>query len=203
MPNLEEILRKNIVTARNFLVSQLDLTPEQIKRLKVNEPEIILEDKLEGYAAFAFSTDNKYAFVFRPEAVNDPLAVAEEVAHSIRLILNEEARRKLFHTNKDTEENVALVGLEEYFGRYGALMYLNHLKIAEYNKLWSQIAGGRVTLYTTQPADAKSHFLGYVQAEIDFKRLGIQGFKDALFACDTSVLKDAYQLDLPKIKLAA
>jgi len=202
--SLESILQKKIQSAMDFIVNAVALSPTERWKLRVTKPQIeyIVDDTLEGHAQFEVwsnGQEEKYIFRFRSEAVTDPAAIGEEAGHAVRLIVDDNLRSILLKTPKESKEYETLVALEEYAARYAALAYLNHHKITEYNNLLSTIANGKITLYTTRPSDAMSHFYGYAQAEIDFKRLGVKGLKDVFFTKDMSVLRDAYKLEQPQI----
>lgn len=197
--SLEEILHSNLLDVKKYYLENLDLDIGQKAILNTFEPKVIIDPNLNGYAQLEFSWKNNYVLRFRPEAVNDLLAVAEEYGHYLRLALNAEARFRLIHAAKETQEYLEFVALEEYFARYAALMYVNHKGVKDNNKLWSQIANNRITLLTKKPDDLLSHFLGYTAAEEDYAAYGSKGLKFALKNNDVSKVRYTPIEKMPKI----
>lgn len=204
MKNLELILLQEETSGiESFFIGVLDLDKGSIETLRQNKPKPVVDKNLDFYAALSFSDGSNNSYIFSPAAVHDPAALGEEVGHYFGLALRPQARNNLLknNTNHNPEEYLRLVALEEYIGRYFALIYLNHLGIKRYNNLWSKIEGDKIILYTKKPLDAKYHFLGYVKAEKDFKEKGIQGLKDVLSSKYTPNFSNIY---VPQIeKLAA
>lgn len=198
---LDSILQEELRTAMNFYTDNANASSAQRKKLEDANIKYIVDDNFGGYAQFEFSSDGHYVFRFKKEAVFDIAAIGEEAGHAYRLILNDKSRSRLLQTSKDSPEHQILVAIEEYAGRYAALAYLNHHGIKEYNKLLSQITNERITLYTntTKPSDAISHFYGYSQAEIDFRKHGVKGLRNTVFNNDFARFERLYRKANPII----
>ena len=199
MASLEDKLQYNFVQAREFLISSLNLSYEDAQRLIKTNLEFIVDKTMEDHARLEFSNNGQYALRFRPEAVDDMAAVGEESGHFARIILNDTARNNIFNAKKKSGRFIELIGLEEYFGRYAALAYLNYLGITKYNQLWSRFENNNITLLTSKPEDALSHYLGYTMAEKNYKVYGIQGLRDSIYNNDSSILKANSRKQMPKI----
>lgn len=186
MQSLEDILNQNLTEIRDFYVGFLKLSPFQVQEIEKYGPKISINPNLEYHAALAFSNQDEYLFEFRPEAVEDPLAKAEEVAHYFSLILNPEAKEKLFNAKKDSEEYIAAAAQQEYVARILALEYLKHKGITGFNTVWSEFRHDRIILLANKPSDALSHFAGYSEAERDFnEEAGYEKLISTLYGNDT------------------
>ncbi len=191
--SLEAILKERIEESEEILASKLELNQKEKEILGKKKPKIIIDDNAGVYAAYDFFNN---IYIFSNDAVNNALAIGEEVAHSIRLRLNDVARKYLLDPSNQLKEKMSdyirRINLEEYFGRLGALVYANHKGQNKYNSLWSRIKNFTIELLAA-PFEYMTHFLGYRQAEEDFKETGHAKLKKALYRNDISQIT-AYPL---------
>ena len=194
---LEAILEERIREAESVLVSNLQLNDEQKSILNKNKPKIYIIDNSWVDAAYNF-LDN--AYIFSRDAINTFFAIGEEVAHSIRLRLNKVAKdyflQPFSKLKENIEEYIERVNLEEYFGRYGALIYANYKGQKKHNSLWSKIEDYIIKSFVA-PFEYITHFFGYRKAEADYAISGNIRFKKALYSTNIS------QLGIPRLQLAA
>lgn len=195
MPSLEErVLTERIAEAEGFLASKLELSDEQRQVLAAERPGIVIDDSLGIHAGYDIGNN---VYLFSRGAVNNFLAIGEEVAHSIRLRLNSAARDYLLNPMNrmanNAKEYIRGLNMEEYFARYGALLYANFKGQSGGNSLWSRISGAAVHSFN-RSFEYISHFFGYRKAEKDYARLGEAGFnQQALFRNSSS------QIELPGV----
>ena len=184
--SLESILEERIQEAEGLLASKLELSDNEKAALSKTKPKIIIEDKLGIYAGYNILNN---VYIFSKNAINNFIAIGEEVAHSIRLRLNSAARNYLLNPFNRAKENIKdyikAINLEEYFGRYGALVYANHKGQTNHNSLWSRISNHFVESFS-KSFDYITHFFGYKKAEKDYEIKGATGLKEALYNNDAS-----------------
>jgi|SRR3989338_8856197 len=185
MPGLEDILRRDTLEIRDFYIEFLRLNDSQAQQIKKYWPKISINQNLEYHAALLFSNGNDYIFEFRPEAVGDTLAKAEEVGHYFSLILNPHAKKALFKAEKGSMEHIAAVAQQEYIARMLALEYLKYKGIQGSNNLWSKLDNNKIILLTEKPSDILSHYAGYLAAEQDLNNeAGTKNLIKALYSND-------------------
>ena len=204
MQSLEDILlRESIQEATDLLTFELHLTEWERLQLNISPPNMVINDDAGVYASYNVITDT---YTFSREAIRNPLAVGEEVAHRIRLTLNSEARNHLLSPDIELEDYVNAVNFEEYFGRYGALIYANHQGQSDANRLWTRINYDVIEL-STEPFDTLIHIFGYQKAEEDFNNqtIGKLGFnRNSLYSLyydsniEISQLRISPQIQYPK-----
>ena len=191
MPTLEEtVLHERIEEAEGFLASKLELTHEQRQKLNNSRPKIVINDNLGIHAGYDILNN---VYLFSRAAISNFLAVGEEVAHSIRLRLNSAARDYLLNPANNlavnAKEYIQSINMEEYFARYGALLYSNFKGHVRGNLLWSRIKDAAVHSFT-KTFDYISHFFGYRKAERDYAAFGASKFnKNALYTNDASQIQ--------------
>lgn len=200
MAGLEDILKKNFLEIRDFYANWLNLSPAQVRKLKDNWAETSIDKGLDCHAALVFSQNDRYLFTFRPEAVGDALAEAEEVAHYFSLMLNPKAKSAILRAKKGSEDYIALEAQQEYVARRMALEYLKYKGIEDYNQIWSRFENERISLHAEKPSDVLSHFAGYSLAEQDMESgAGLKKLMQALYGNDLSRFKAAARKLAPQV----
>ena len=199
MKNLESVLSANISEVESYFLKTLgDIAGKRANAIRSKKKDYAVADDLGYYAALEFSDKGNFSYAFSPEAVFDQAALGEEVGHYFSLFLRPKERMNLLSSKAGTDAYVKAAALEEYIGRYFALIWLNHNGIKEYNRLWSEIRDNKIILHNVEHSDAKAHYMGYVQAERDFLEKGIQGLKDALLG---KSVPDFAGIEVPRIEV--